>query len=430
MKKIISTFLAAVMLFTATGIQAARSAVTITGINLSSGENIVSVVDEKRPVEITFSGNLHSSYNTISNVYLNNIQLTEKEASLSVSNNRITLDFADGLLRDGTEYTLELNGLLDANNNNIGKKTIKFTASGEDKISENWKINKGTTENPDLLMFDGKVDGTVRGWISVRNLGFTTKTYGVKLVSKRGNETVKTSETALKDVASGELKEIYAELDVTDREDVYLHVVDGNGDDIKEPLMITTESVPEAAMLLDEYFGDSFNDPYFVQENGEAKQVTNIVQSGWVFDFDKETQSTISYSNNNYLILRDKNANGPVTASKKFLSHQKGIVTLDFEFSADAMLNGSEIAITGYKENQKVDIVKMGIDSGNTYVYSGKIKTNLASFTTKEWNGVRAEVNMNTKTFNLYFNGYGTFKCSQACGVITRPRGVRLINPN
>lgn len=405
MKKIISTFLAAVMLFTATGIQAARSTVTITGTNLSSGKNIVSVVDEGKPVEITFSGNLHSSYNTIDNVYLNNIQLTNKEASVSVSGNKLILDFADGTLRDGTEYTLELNGLIDVNKNNIGKKTIKFTALGEDKISEMWKLNKGTSENPDLLMFDGRVNGTVRGWISVRNLGLEAKTYGVKLVSKRGNEVVATSNVSESNVLSGEIKEIYTELNVTDREDVYLHVVDGNGNDIKEPLMITTESVPEAAMLLDEYFGDSFNDPYLVQENGKTKQITNIVQSGWVFDFDKNTQSTISYANNNYLILRDNNANGPVTANKKFLSHQKGIVTLDFEFSADSVLNGSELAIVGYNGNSKVDVVKMGIDGGKTYVYSGKIKQELSAFTTKEWNGVRAEVNMNTKTFNLYFNG-------------------------
>ncbi len=405
MKKIISTFLAAVMLFTATGINAATSDVIITGTNLSTGENVKGIADEDHPVVITFSGNLHSTYNSISNVYLNNVQLNDNEASLSVSGNKLTIDFADGLLRDGTEYTLELNGLFDANSNSLGKRVIKFTASGEDKISEMWKLNKGTTEKPDLLMFDGRVNGTVRGWISVQNLGFATKTYGVKLVSKRGNETVKTSGITQVNVASGELKEIYAELDVTDREDVYLHVVDGNGNDVKEPIMITTESVPEAAMLLDEYFGDSFNDPYTAEINGQTQQVTYIVQSGWVFDFEKTTGSTISYSNNNYLILRDKNTNGSVTASKKFLSHQKGIVTLDFEFSADTLLNGSELAITGYNGNDKVDIVKMGIDGGNTYVYSGKIKTNLAAFTAKAWNGVRAEVNMNDKTFDLYFNG-------------------------
>lgn len=397
--------MAAVMLFTATGIQAARSTATITEMNLTIGENVVGIVDESRPIEITFSNELHASYNSIGNVYLNNIQLTQNEATFSVANNKIAIDFVDGLLRDGTEYTLELNGLIDASNNNVGKKTIKFTASGDDKISEMWKINKGTAENPDLLMFDGRVNGTIRGWISVQNLSFDTKTYGIKLVSKRGDEVVATSDVITSSILSGEIKEIYTELDVTDREDVYLHVVDGNGNDIKEPLMITTESVPEAAMLLDEYFGDTFNDPYTIEVDGAVKQVTNIVQSGWVFDFDKQTQSTVSYSNNNYLILRDKDAEKPVTASKKFLSHQKGTVTLDFEFSADAVLNGSELAIVGYNGNTKVDMVKLGIDDGKTYVYSGKIKQELSTFTKKEWNGVRAEVNMNTKTFNLYFNG-------------------------
>ena len=220
MKKIISTFLVAVMLFTATGIQAARSTVTITGTNLSSGENIVSVVDEERPIVITFSDKLHPSYNTIENVYLNNVQLEKTEATFTATDNKVTIDFVDGFLRDGTEYTPELNGLLDANNNNIGKKTIKFTASGEDKISEMWKLNKGTTENPDLLMFDGRVNGTIRGWISVRNLGFETKNYGVKLVGKRGNEVVATSDEVTSNVLSGEIKEIYTELNVTDREDV------------------------------------------------------------------------------------------------------------------------------------------------------------------------------------------------------------------
>lgn len=407
MKKIISAVLSTVIFFTSVGVVVAKNSnVIISGTNLSTGENIKSIVDESRNIEITFSGNLHTSYNSVKNVYLNNVQMDESKLKMSVLANKLTLDFADGVLSDGTEYKIELSGLYDANGDSVSRKVIKVMASGEDKITESWKLNKGTAENPDLLMFDGRVSGTVRGGFSVRNMGFADKTYGVKLVSKKGDSTVKTSSLITATVSSGELKDIFAELDVTDDVDVYLHVTDASGNDLKDPIKITTESVPESVMLLDEYWGDSWGENKIYDVNGESVTYNSVMQSGWVFDYDGSTGTRPTYANNNYFILQDKETDGSIQASKKFLSHQKGTVTLDFEIGAKVVMNGAEYAVTGYNGNTKVDIVKLEIENGKVYTYSGKTKVELSDFAADSasyWYPCRVEVNMDNKTFDMYY---------------------------
>jgi len=404
MKKFLSAFLATVMIISCAGVVYAKSSnVIISSTNLSTGENIKSIVDEDRPIEITFSGNLHPTYNSVKNVYLNNVQMDESKLTMTVSGNKLTLDFADGVLSDGTEYKIELSGLYDENGDSLSRKTIKTMATGEDKITETWKLNKGTVENPDLLMFDGRVSGTIRGGFSVRNMGFTDKTYGVKLVSKKGDSTVKTSGLVTATVASGELKDLFTELSVTDDVDVYLHVTDGNGNDLKDPIKITTESVPESAMLLDEYWGDSWGDYFTYDVDGESVTYNSVMQSGWVFDYDGSTGTRPTYANNNYFILRDEQTDGSIKASKKFLSHQKGTVTLDFEMGSNVVMNGAEYAVTGYNGNNLVDIVKLEVADGKVYTYSGKTKVELSDFVAGSWYPCRIEVNMDNKTFDMYY---------------------------
>lgn len=406
MKKIISAVLSTVIFFTSAGVVFAKSSdVVISGTNLSAGENIKGIIDESRIIEITFSDNLHTSYNSVKNVYLNNVQMDDSKLNMSISGNKLTLDFTDGVLVDGTEYKIELSGLFDVNGDSVSRKVIKVIAAGEDKITETWKLNKGTAENPDLLMFDGRVEGTVRGGFTVRNMGFADKTYGVKLVSKKGDSIVKSSGLVTATVKSGELKDIFTELNVTDDLDVYLHVTDGDGNDLKAPIKITTESVPESAMLLDEYWGDSWGENITYEVNGEQVTHYSTMQSGWVFDYDGSTGTRPTYANNNYFILRDNETDGSIKASKKFLSHQKGTVTLDFEMGSNIVMNGAEYAITGYNGNNKVDIIKLEIADGKVYTYSGKTKVELSDFVggTDIWYPCRVEVNMDNKTFDLYY---------------------------
>lgn len=406
MKKIVSAVLAGVLLFTASGISAQKSAAVIEETNVASGENIRGIIDSGHPVVITFSDALHETYNSAANAYLNNVQMNSQKLNFSISGNVLTLDFADGVIKPGIDYTLDLIGLYDADGDSMTKKTIKFSGAGEDKITENWKLNKGSCEKPDLLLFDGRVTGTVRGGISVRNMGFSEKTYGVRLVSKKGDVIVSSTDIVSQKVASGETKEIFCELAVTDKEDVYLHVVNENGQDIKEAVKITTESVPESAMLLDEYWGDSFVETYTTEVGGALKQVNYVPQSGWVFDFNKEAQSTVTYANNDYFIFRDKDTQSSVTGTKKFLSNQHGIVTLDFEIGANAVLNGTEVAVTGYKDTSLTEIVKVRIANGKLYAYNGKAETELSSFNgnSATWHAFRTQINMDTKTFDMYYN--------------------------
>lgn len=396
-----------IMLFTCAGIVSAKSSdLIISGTNLATGENVVSIIDESRPIEITFSGSLHTTYNSVKNVYLNNVQMDDSKLTMSVSGNKLILDFADGVLSDGTEYKIELSGLYDANGDALSKKVIKTMAAGEDKITETWKLNKGTAENPDLLMFDGRVSGTIRGGFSVRNLGFTDKAYGVKLVSKKGDTIVKSSSLVTTDVTSGELKDIFAELEVTNDLDVYLHVTDGDGADIKAPIKITTECVPESAMLVDDYWGDSWGDSFTYDVNGESVTYNAVMQSGWVFDYDGSTGTRPTYANNNYFILKDEQTDGSIQASRKFLSHQKGTVTVDFEMGSKVVMNGAGYAVTGYDGNNKVDIVKLEIADGKVYTYNGKTRVELSDFAANSasiWYPCRIEVNMDNKTFDMYY---------------------------
>lgn len=407
MKRFISVALAAMLLFTGSGISAKRSEVLVSSTNLNTGENTISIVSEDTPVVITFSGDLHPTYNSAANAYLNNVQMDSSKLDFSVSGNSLTLDFKEGVLKSGTSYTLELSGLYDSNGNAMSRKEFRFAAKGDDKIIETWKLNKGTADEPDLLMFDGRVEGTVRGGYSVRNMGFDTKAYGVKLVSKKGNSVVDTSPIVYASVASGEIKDIYTELKVTDDVDVYLHVIDVDGEDIKNPLKITTESVPESAMLVDDYWGDAWNETISVDYNGEEVTYNAVMPSGWVFDYNKGSGTRPAYSNNNYFILKDEETNASISASKKFLSHQKETVTLDFEIGSNVVLNGSEIAVTGYNASTLADIAKIEIADGKVYAYNGKTRVELSEFKSgnSNWYPCRTEIDMDSKTFNMYYCG-------------------------
>ena len=403
MKRFLSAVMATVLLLTSVGISAKSSTVTVVGTNISTGENIKGLVDESKPGIITFSDNMHETFNSAKNVYINNVQMDDTKLDFVVSGKTISLKFADGILKDGVEYSIELSGLFDAEGNSMQKKVFKVAAKGEDKITEFWKLNKGTSENPDLLMFDGRVNGVVRGGATIRNMNFDEKTYGVKLVSKKSNRVVAESGVVSASFASGEIKEIYAELSVTDDVDVFLHVVDASGNDLRQPLMITTEGVPEAAMLLDEYWGASWGESFDVMENGKIKTLSAVYQSGWVFDFNKEAQSRPTYSNNNYFIFRDNDTAGSVKGSKKFLSQQTGTVTLDFEIGSDKVLNGSEVAVTGYNGNTLVDVVKIITENDKVYAYNGKTQVELSTFAAGEWYPCTSIIDMDKGTFDLYY---------------------------
>lgn len=391
------------MIFTCAGVYAKSSEVTVSSTNISSGENVKGIIDESRPVTITFSGDIHPTYNSVQNVYLNNVRMDTTKLNFSVSGKTITLDFADNVLEDGADYTLELCGISDANGDTLSRKVFKVAASGEDKIIETWKLNKGTAENPDLLLFDGRVNGVIRGGFSVRNMGFAEKTYGVKLVSKKGDSVVSESTLSTISTVSGEMKEVYTELNVTEDVDVYLHVTDGLGKDLKNPLKITTVSVPESAMLIDDYWGDSWGEYFSYEVDGETKTYNAVMQSGWVFDYDGSTGTRPTYANNNYFILRDAETDGSIQGSKKFLSHQKGTVTLDFEIGSSVVMNGAEAAVTGYNGNTLVDIAKIEVIDGKICAYDGKTKVELDEFKAGAWYPCRTEIDMDNKTFDLYF---------------------------
>lgn len=389
------------LLFTSAGISAKSSTVTVVGTNVATGENIKGIVDESTPFVITFSDEVHPTYNTAQNVYLNNVQLDSKKVDFVVSGKTISLKFAEGILKDGMDYSIELSGLFDAEGNFMQKKVFKVAAKGEDKITETWKLNKGTYEKPDLLMFDGRVNGTIRGGATIRNMGFDSKTYGVKLVSKKNNVVISTTDVVSATFVSGEVKDIFTEINVTDDVDVYLHVVDEKGSEVRTPLKITTENVPEAAMLLDEYWGDSWSETVAIDDVGNMVNVVN--QSGWVFDYDIKTQSRPTYANNNYFIFRDNDTVGSFTGSKKFLSQQKGKVTLDFEIGSNVVLNGAEVAVTGYQGNTLVDIVKLQVADNKVYTYNGKTKVELSGFAAGAWYPCSAEIDMDKGTFDLYY---------------------------
>lgn len=390
MKRNIAIILTALILFFNSLAVFAKSVSTVylIGTNMSQQENCKKIISSGEQIEFYFSGQISSSENTYRNIYLNNDQMTDDKVTVTVSADAksLILSFEESAFISGANYTLEIDNLKDATGKVIYLPEIYFTAAGKDKIDVSYHLLKGNNK----LLFDGRVEGTVRAGISVCNLGLLPKVYNVVLKSEKNGKPNFQNQSGNTSVLSGETVEIFADINITKDDTLRLYVLDEYGNDVIEPVEVTEENVTKSAVLIDDYWADTF------------RIDSQPAPSGWKID--KGTNS-VKHSVYNYLRLSDTDENSRISAEKQFLAQQDGTVVFETSFSAGTAVDGIEINLKGYSNDTVKKAISVVTDTDGIYAYDGNNRCKISSFEAKKKYALRITANMNKQTYSIEMNG-------------------------
>jgi hypothetical protein len=145
----------------------------------------------------------------------------------------------------------------------------------------------------------------------------------------------------------------------------------------------------EVGYLLDEYFKLPI-----------AKADTQeLLLSGW--DYDK-AGGEVAFNFNNPLTITDNKEDATVKLNKEFLRQEKGTITWEFRFKMAKTIEGLYFQLMDGKAPSLQLIIKDG-----KLCYQNDRGEFVPAFLSSNWieYGIRAEINLDNKTFNLYVNG-------------------------
>lgn len=362
----------------------------------ASLNNVPFSCDPERPAYIlpeteytlSFSDNLDVNSVDVTNLYLNDNELADGDADVTVDKNNLKIVFKNPVISAGAEYKLDINGIRASDGKIITVPPMYLKAAGNIPVTWEVYLKKGLEK----VKFNGNADG--KAVVEARVKNNTLSDLKLELICETDNDNSENSKSVPITIKTGEEKTLACETVLTRKSHVFAYVQKSNGVHITEKICLTEKTTPVSYYLVDERFATALKDQYGTP-----------LFSGWRINRGRKTENKVDYSPYNSVILKDLSRGNRITMEKSFLSQSDGILTFEAGFTPTGSSGQFEISLSGYRKEEYVTAIKIYTTKNNVAVSDGINRILAGTLDKDKAYNFKIIANLNNSTFSAYLNG-------------------------
>ncbi len=364
------------------------SEVSLNNLPFSRDSEFPAYISPEIEYSLSFSDDLDADSVDVTNLYLNDNELTDEDADVMAEENNLKIVFKNPAISEGVEYKLDINGIRASDGKIITVPSMYLKGAGNIPVTWDVYLKKGL----DKVKFNGNAEGKVGVEAQVKNN--TLSDLELELICETDNDNFENTKSELITVRTGEEKKLVCETVVTRGSHAFAYVQKSDGTHITEKICLTEKTTPVSYYLVDERFATALKDQYGTP-----------LFSGWRINRGRKTINKVDYLPYNSAVLKDSSMGNRITMEKSFLSQSDGVLTFEAGFTPSNSSGQFEISLIGYRGEEHVTAMRIFTTKTNVAISDGINRIMAETLSDNKDYNFKIIANLNNSTFSAYLNG-------------------------